>query len=158
VTDLQPTGADREHTLGYLLWEMSARMTVLGDAALADTALSMPALGTLQRIVDRPGVTVAELARSGPRTSQAISQIVARLERLGYVRRALATEGRGVGLHLTEAGEQARRHGLRLEVRFESELAEELGAERYDSLCALLEQSRDVVRGLDERRRATAQH
>lgn len=149
----QPDGADRVHTLGHLLWEMSSRMSLLGESALAGTALTMPALGMLQKLSEQPGVTVAELARTGPRTSQALSQIAARLEKLGFIDRRLAIGGRGVALHLTEAGEQARLRGLRLESDFEADLAGRLGRQRYTQLCELLEQSRVIVRELDEQRR-----
>jgi DNA-binding MarR family transcriptional regulator len=147
-----PGGEDRTHSLGYLLWEMSARLTVLSEAALAGTSLTMPALGMLQRISDNPGITVAELARSGPRSSQALSQIAGRLEKLGYLERRLA-DGRGVALHITSAGERARQRGAGIEAEFEEQLARRLGARRYQDLCELLEQSRALVRDLPPSRR-----
>ena len=83
------------------------RVTLLGDAEFAGSGLTLPAVGALDMIATWPGSTVAELSRRSPKTPQAISQVVARLERLGYVERRLGP-GRGVGLYITEAGSTAR--------------------------------------------------
>jgi DNA-binding MarR family transcriptional regulator len=156
ATRREPRGEDRTRWLSHLLWELSARLSTLGESTLTGTSLTMPALGLLQKIVERPGVTIAELARTGPRSAQALSQITARLERLGFIERRLATEGRGVALHLTEAGERARKRGIRIEADFETGLADELGLERYEQLCQLLEESRTIVERLEMGRPPTA--
>jgi DNA-binding MarR family transcriptional regulator len=153
ASKLPPRGRTHSDWLGHLLWDVSGRMSVLGEAAVADTPLTMPGLGLLHDVSEQPGVTIAELARTAPKSPQAISQIAARLEKLGFLERRLAAAGRGVGLHLTESGTRALEQGVRLEGEQEARLAAELGEQRYVQLCELLEQAREVVGGLVERHR-----
>jgi DNA-binding MarR family transcriptional regulator len=117
------------------------RVTLLGDAEFAGSGLTLPAVGALDMIATWPGSTVAELSRRSPKTPQAISQVVARLERLGYVERRLGS-GRGVGLYITEAGTTARAEGHRHEDRLEQQVRDALG----DKLHAELERSLDQAR------------
>jgi DNA-binding MarR family transcriptional regulator len=126
--------------LGHLLWETWARAALLGEAGLADTSLTLPSLGVLDAISTWPGITVAEISRRTPKTQQAISQVVARLEKLGYVERRLRP-GRGVGLHVTRAGEKAHREGNAREEILEQHLLDLLGSERHNQLRMLLEQA-----------------
>jgi DNA-binding MarR family transcriptional regulator len=132
------------HRLGHLLWETSARVSLLGEAELADTPLTLPALGLLDIIGALPGITVAEISRRLPTTQQSISQTVARLEKLGYVERRLGPR-RGVGLHVTPSGQQAHNEGTAREEALDQRLEELLGAERHRELSALLEQARELL-------------
>jgi DNA-binding MarR family transcriptional regulator len=143
----RPTGPDGRwaHQLGHLLWEVSAQASVLGEAEFAGTVLTGPSLGLLRQIGEEPGVTIAEISRRLPTTQQAISQVVARLEKLGYVERRLGPR-RGVGLHLTQAGIGARDEGGRLEEAFEHHLRDRLGGDDYAQLCTLLERARDQLK------------
>ena len=153
-TDLVPDGP-WAHGLGHLLWEVSSLATILGEAELADTPLSLPSLGVLDQIAAAPGTTVAEIARRTPKTQQAVSQAVARLEKLGWIERRLGS-GRGVGLHITDAGEALRAEGTIREERLEADLRERLGGGRYEELCALLEQARDRLGHLSPRATAAS--
>jgi DNA-binding MarR family transcriptional regulator len=128
------------HLLAHLLWETWARAALLGEAGLADTSLTLPSLGLLDTISAGPGITVAEISRRTPKTQQAISQVVARLEKLGYLERRLRP-GRGVGLHITAAGQKARREGTAREETLEQHLHDLLGTDRYNQLRTLLEQT-----------------
>jgi DNA-binding MarR family transcriptional regulator len=130
------------HRLGHLLWEVTALTRALTDAELAETLLTSRSLGMLDRIAVFPGTTVSEIARGAPRSQQAVSQLVARLEKLGYVERRLGS-GRGVGLYLTESGAAVRDEGDRGERAAEERLRERLGTTDYDELRALLEHARD---------------
>ena len=132
------------HRLGHLLWETSARVSLLGEAELADTPLTLPSLGLLDIIGAVPGITVAEISRRLPTTQQSISQTVARLEKLGYVERRLGPR-RGVGLHITPAGHQAHDEGTARENALDQRLEDLLGAERHRELSALLEQARELL-------------
>ena len=134
-----------EHWLVHLLWANSVRTSALGEAALAGTPLTLAGLGLLENVNARPGITIAEIARRAPQTQQALSQIAARLDRLGYLERRLAEGGRGVGLHLSSAGARARADAHARIERFEGELAESLGASRHARLVALLEEMRTVL-------------
>jgi DNA-binding MarR family transcriptional regulator len=131
---------DWAHLLGHLLWETWARAALLGEAGLADTSLTLPSLGVLDAISTWPGITVAEISRRTPKTQQAISQVVARLEKLGYLERRLRP-GRGVGLHITPAGQKAHREGTAREATLEQHLHDLLGTDRYNQLRTLLEQT-----------------
>ena len=45
--------------LGDLLWEVGAYVDLMGEAALAETPLTLPSSGMLMKIHDEPGITVA---------------------------------------------------------------------------------------------------
>lgn len=128
-----------------LLWEATSYTELLGEAALADTPLSLPSNGLLDMIIHEPGVTVAEISRRLPKTQQAISQVVARLESLGFVERRVG-RGRGVELHATAAGEAASREGVTRELALEQQVRELLGSARYKALRQLLLESRELLR------------
>jgi DNA-binding MarR family transcriptional regulator len=141
-----------EHWLVHLLWAVSVRTSALGEAALAGTPLTLAGLGMLENINARPGITLAEISRRAPQTQQALSQIAARLEKLGYVERRLAGRGRGVALHLTPAGAEARTSAHQAIEAFETELAVALGAERHTRLVELLEDARATIGELSRTR------
>lgn len=128
--------------LTHVLWETYTRVSLLGDAEFVGSELTLPAIGALDMIATWPGSTVAELSRRTPKTPQAISQIVARLERLGYVERRLGP-GRGVGLYITEGGRSARAEGHRREDLLEETVRNALGKQLYDDLERLLDQARN---------------
>lgn len=130
--------------LGHLLWEVSARNSLITEAALAVTTLTPAGVGVLDQIVTHPGTTIADITRRAPKSQQAISQVVSRLEKLGYVERRLAG-GRSVGLHATEAGTRAHAEGIAIEDAVESRMQEALGAERYQRLRELLAEARPVM-------------
>lgn len=131
---------------------MAALASILGEAELADTPLTMASLGILDTVGASPGTTVAEIARHTPKTQQAVSQVVARVEKLGWVQRRVRP-GRGVGLYLTDAGEQMRVEGERREQRLEADLRARLGDDRFSQLRTLLEEAR--ARLSDARSHAT---
>jgi DNA-binding MarR family transcriptional regulator len=81
---------------------------MLGEAALADSPVTLSGLGLLENVNARLGITIAEIARRAPQTQQALSQITARLAKLGFIERRLTDRGRGIALHLTPAGASAR--------------------------------------------------
>lgn len=133
-----------KHRIGHLLWEVESRVSVVGEAELADTPLTLPSLGLLDMISVSPGSTVSELSRRTPKTQQAISQVVSRLEKLGYVERRLGA-GRGVGLYITDAGTAAREQGNHREEVYERKVRELFGEERFQQLKQLLEEARELL-------------
>jgi DNA-binding MarR family transcriptional regulator len=143
------------HRLGHLLWEVSALANVLSEAELAEVSLTPRALGMLDKVATAPGSTVADLARHGPVTQQAVSQTVARLEKLGYVERRLGS-GRGVGLHLTAEGDAIRKRGDLAEQATEQELRRRLGDELFEELQAKLETARDRLADVAAGRHSSA--
>jgi len=140
------------HTLGHLLWEVSARTLQLSEASLArvpgDVALTPASVGLLDQVASRPGTTIAEIARRTPKSSQAVSQVVARLEKHGFVERRLAG-GRAIGLHITDAGAAARTAGTAAEDAVEAQLEQALGRERYEALRRLLDEARTALAEAD---------
>jgi DNA-binding MarR family transcriptional regulator len=132
------------HRLAHLLWETTARVALLAEAELADTPLTTASLGLLDVIAAVPGITVAEISRQMPRTQQSISQTVARLQKLGYIERRLGPR-RGVGLHITKAGQQVHLEGTIRENAFDQRLEQLLGTEHHHNLSALLEQAREQL-------------
>jgi DNA-binding MarR family transcriptional regulator len=130
--------------LSDLLWEVCTYSELMGEAALADTPLSLPSSGMLQVVLGEPGITVAEMSRRMPKTQQAISQVVARLEKLGLLERRLGV-GRGQGLILTKAGREMAEVGHAREQELEARLRELLGAECYGELRELLTEARTIL-------------
>jgi DNA-binding MarR family transcriptional regulator len=151
----ESTHEDRwEHWLVHLLWAVSVRTSMLGEAALADSPLSLSGLGLLENINARPGTTIAEITRRAPQTQQTLSQIAARLDKLGFIERRLSDSGRGVALHLTPAGVSARAQAHEIIEGFEAELAGELGASRYRRLTKLLDEARTIIGEIEPTRQA----
>ncbi len=141
-----------EHWLVHLLWAVSVRTSALGEAALAGTPLTLAGLGMLENINARPGITIAEISRRAPQTQQALSQIAARLEKLGYVERRLAGRGRGVALHLPPAGAAARSRAHLAMGAFLTLIAVAAGADRHTRLVELLEDARATIGELSRTR------
>lgn len=69
--------------------------------------------GVVFEMIDAEGTHVAELARRARMTRQAMGELVADLERMGYVmRRADPADRRAKLVFLTEAGKAATRQGI----------------------------------------------
>lgn len=143
--------------LPHLLWEVSARAQSLTAAALVDTPLSSASSGVLDAISATPGTSIAEMAQWLPRSPQGLSQVVSRLERLGFVERRLGARGYGVALFLTPDGDRAREDANRRFDHLEVQLAEALGDEDRASLLELLDRARIVLERLDGATEPTAQ-
>jgi len=92
-----------------------------------------------------PGMTVAEISRRIPKAQQTISSVVARLEKLGLIERRLGS-GRGVGLHVTDAGREMAQVAVTHEQELNARLRELLGEERSTALTELLRESRAILR------------
>lgn len=151
MDDRGPVEDRWEHWLVHLLWAVSTRTSALGEAALADSPLTLAGLGLLENINARPGITVAAITRRAPQTQQTVSQIAARLEKLGFIERRLIPGSRGIGLYLTEAGAHAR-HAMHDTVEaFEASLVSRLGERRHQRLVTLLEEAEDVIREAEAR-------
>ena len=145
-----PSAPDDAPTVGTtqlndLLWEVTTYVELMGEAALAGTPLTLPSSGMLEGVLREPGITVAEMSRRLPKTQQAISQLAARLEKLGFLERRLGS-GRGVGLFVTDAGREMAQEGRRREQELDRSVHELLGDQRYEALRRLLVESRSILR------------
>jgi DNA-binding MarR family transcriptional regulator len=139
---------DREH-LGHLLWEVGARVSLLSEAALARTPLTPRSAGMLEAVRSDPGTSMAEISRRLPVTPQAVSQVVVRLEKAGYLERSGGVRGRGVRLFVTESGEAALAEANERKAAFDRELAAALGEERHAELVRLLKEALPKVTALE---------
>jgi DNA-binding MarR family transcriptional regulator len=139
---------DRKH-LGHLLWEVGSRVSLLSEAALARTPLTPRAAGMLEAIASDPGTSFAEISRRLPVTPQAVAQVTARLEKLGFVERRAGERGRGVALHITADGEAALEVAKEHKAAFDRELAAALGDERHAELVRLLTEALPVVTAME---------
>lgn len=141
---MTPRTRDDDMFLAHLLWEVSTRIGLLGDARLSEQGLTFAASGLLDTVAAEPGITVAGIARRSPKSPQAVSQVAARLEKLGHVERRLGS-GRGVGLYITPSGEKLRKQGSAAEAAFDDELKALLG-DRAEELRTLLADARARLR------------
>lgn len=137
----------------HLLWATSVRTSLLGEAALGNSPLSFSGLGLLENVSAHPGIAIAEISRRAPQTQQALSQIAARLEKLGFIERRV-DGGRGIGLYVTEDGARARASAHEAAEAFEASLVTALGVERHQRLVRLLEEAEAVIRELEPQRRS----
>ncbi len=128
-----------------LLWQVASYTHLMGEDTFADTPLTVASGSMLIAVMEQPGLTVAEFSRRIPKTQQTLSQVVARLEKLGLIERRLGS-GRGVGLYLTEAGQQMAEDAAAREQEVNARLRERLGAKRAAALTELLRESHAILR------------
>jgi DNA-binding MarR family transcriptional regulator len=131
--------------LSDLLWEVSSYVELRGEAALTDLPVTTASSGILMTIYGSPGITITEMSRTKPRSQQAISHIVARLEKLGMVERRVG-RGRSVELHVTEQGRVLAEEAVTREEAVDRDVRTVLGSQAYEALRRLLVSSRDVLR------------
>jgi DNA-binding MarR family transcriptional regulator len=139
------TPAPSGDSLYDLLWQVAAYTHLMSEAVLADTPLTVASSSMLISVLREPGMTVAEFSRRIPKSQQTLSQVVARLEKLGLVERRLGP-GRGVGLHVTEAGRELAELAIAREQEISARLRDLLGEERTAALTELLAESRTILR------------
>lgn len=139
---------DREH-LGHLLWEVGARVGLMGEAALARTPLTPRAAGMLEAVHADPGTSIAAISRRLPVSPQAVSQVLVRLEKAGFVERRSGERGRGVALFITAAGEDVLAEAKERKEAFDHELAEAIGAKRHAKLVRLLKEALPLVTAME---------
>jgi DNA-binding MarR family transcriptional regulator len=128
-----------------LLWQVAAYTHLMGEETFAGTPLTVSSGSMLIAVLEQPGLTVAEFSRRIPKTQQTLSQVVARLEKLGLIERRLGP-GRGVGLYLTGAGREMAEDAISREEEVSARLRELLGEDRAAALAELLRESRTILR------------
>ena len=127
-----------------VLLDTAVYVKVMGEATLADTPLSLLSNRMLAAVLGEPGITVSEISRRIPKTQQALSQVAAELTKLGLIERRLGS-GRGIELHVTEAGRRMTEEGLGRQHDMLTHLRELLGNQRYEQLKRLLHESRVIL-------------
>lgn len=143
----QPSFAHAD-SLSHLLWDVAARTQSLAEKAVSGTPLTLSSIGLLDQIAGQPGVTISQIARRTPKTSQAVSQIAARLEKLGLLERRLI-DGRRIGLFLTDAGTAAHDQGTTAQRAFETRLHTAIGNKNAEQLQRLLTRIAPTVARLE---------
>ncbi|WP_328611837.1 MarR family transcriptional regulator [Amycolatopsis sp. NBC_00345] len=143
--EILPLPGSGNAMLSDLLWEVSGYVELRGEIALGDLPITTASSGVLMTMYGNPGITVTEMARLKPRSQQAISQIVARLEKLGMLERRVG-RGRSVELHLTDQGSLLAEQAFDRENAVDREVRELLGTDNYEKLRRLLVSSRDKLR------------
>jgi DNA-binding MarR family transcriptional regulator len=99
--------------------------------------------GCVFRFIDAEGSRLTDLADSSGLTKQAVGEVVADLEGLGYVERAPdPDDGRAKLIRLTERGGEARQTAIEIFGEIEREWGERFGAERVAAMRELLEEMR----------------
>lgn len=128
-----------------LLWQVTAYTHLVVETAFAGTPLTSTSSTMLIGVLQEPGVTVAEIARRLPKSQQAISQVVARLEKLCLIERRLGP-GRGAGLYVTAAGRTLAQVAISHEEELNARMCELLGDDRSARLTKLLRESRAIFK------------
>ena len=114
--------------------EFHARLRAAGHPTIR------PGHGCVFRFVHEGGSRLTDLAESSGLTKQAVGEVVADLEKLGYVERAPdPNDGRAKLIKLTELGGEAQKVALEIFADMERAWAERFGAERIAAQRELLE-------------------
>jgi DNA-binding MarR family transcriptional regulator len=100
--------AVHEPRLSYLIGRLERMLRRRLTAAIGPTALTLPAYTALSVLRAQDGLSNAQLARRSLVTPQSMSEVLALLVELGYVRRrAEPGHGRVMRTELTAAGRRA---------------------------------------------------
>jgi DNA-binding MarR family transcriptional regulator len=139
-----------EPRLGYLIGRLERVLRRRLTAAIEPDGLTLPAYTALSVLRAQDGLSNAQLARRSLVTPQSMSEVLALLVELRYVRRrAEPGHGRVLRTELTAAGRRALERCDRAVDAVERELLSDLDAdERADLRDALLRCSRALEREL----------
>ena len=100
-----------------------------------------PGHGCVFRFIDEEGSRLTYLAEQSGLTKQAVGEVVAELEGLGYVERAPDPEDRRAKvIKLTDLGADAQKVGREIFAEMERDWAERFGAHRVAAMRELLEE------------------
>ena len=97
--------------------------------------------GCVFRFIHEGGSRLTDLSDSSGLTKQAVGEVVADLERLGYVERGPdPDDGRAKVIRLTDLGAEAQTVAVGIFEEIERSWAERFGAQRVEAMRALLEE------------------
>ena len=107
-----------------------------------------PGHGCVFRFIDDEGTRLTELAERSGYTKQAVGEVVADLEALGYVTRVPdPADGRAKTIVLTQRGREALAAGRQIFANIEQRWIEEFGEERIAQLRETVELLIESERG-----------
>jgi DNA-binding MarR family transcriptional regulator len=115
--------------------EFRTRLNATGHSTIR------PGHGCVFRFIDEGGSRLTDLADRSGLTKQAVGEVVADLERLGYVERAPdPADGRAKVIKLTALGADAQNVAREIFAELEREWEERYGAEKVALLRELVEE------------------
>ena len=130
-----PLPALLEDVTDFGFKEFRKRLDAAGHSAVR------PGHGCVFRFIHEGGSRLTELAETSGLTKQAVAEVVADLERLGYIERAPdPDDGRAKVIRLTELGADAQGVARGIFAELEREWGERYGAERVAALRELVEE------------------
>lgn len=128
-----------EGHIGYLLRQAQGAFRHAGDAALAETSLTLPQYGVLSWLMIHGALSGAELARLSLQTPQTLDSVIKNLARNGLVARTPdPIHGRILRVALTEEGRRRVAAAKRRIDALERRLTAGLGAKEERAVRAWL--------------------
>jgi DNA-binding MarR family transcriptional regulator len=141
IHDRRPLPPLLDQVKGLAIAELHRRLGESGYAAIR------PAHGCVFRFIDREGSRLTDLAERSGHTKQAVGEIVADLEGLGYLERVPdPDDGRAKLIRLTELGWEAEQAALAIFDDIERRWGEQVGEERVAMLREALERISELER------------
>lgn len=135
---------ETEAGIGYLLGRCVTRIGDAVDAALAECGLNGQQFGVLHAVLNGRVRTPSDLARVHFKYSGAVTYVLDGLERKQLLERQRSAEDRRVvELRLTAEGEALTRRCIPLVVDAQNALLQDIGADEYLVLSALLRRIAD---------------
>lgn len=135
--------------------EMALRSNL--DEATSGLGLTTPQYAALSSLLQRPGVTSAELARMSFTSAQAAHQMISSMARRGLIRREVSPHHRKeLRIFLTDHGRECLRHCEERADLLEQVMFADLSAEEQATLARLLGKCSDALTG-GRRERSTGQ-
>lgn len=129
----------KQPTFGPVMREFFRVSFTAMQQELKATALTLQQSGILMAVSQQPGATSAELARGRMVTPQAMSEVIASVERAGLLqKRPHPGSARMQGLHLTEKGDKAVANIKKAHERVERRLLAALSPADRKKLTAML--------------------
>jgi DNA-binding MarR family transcriptional regulator len=146
---IRAPGRSNHRPIGELLGNPNVarvRHVERGLAAAGHPAIHAPHLPVLEAIDQQRGSRISDLARRASVTPQAMSDVVAYLERHGYLERVPdSNDGRARLVHLTDRGRELCALADRLVSDLEARWSSRLGERKFHTLKRLLAELWDAV-------------
>ncbi|MGY1650471.1 MarR family winged helix-turn-helix transcriptional regulator [Geodermatophilus sp. SYSU D01119] len=131
---------DVDRAVGYVLKQAATVLRGAMDAALRPLGLTVSQYATLELLDQRPGSSVAELARAAFVTRQAMTGVLAGLQDGGWVSRpAVAPQGRALPATVTDEGRRRLREASAAVAGVQERMLAGLTPDRRERLLADLQ-------------------
>ncbi|WP_336029479.1 MarR family winged helix-turn-helix transcriptional regulator [Geodermatophilus sp. FMUSA9-8] len=131
---------DVDRAVGYVLKQAATVLRGAMDTALRPLGLTVSQYATLELLDQRPGSSVAELARAAFVTRQAMTGVLAGLQDAGWVSRpAVAPQGRALPATVTDEGRRRLREASAAVTEVQERMLAGLTPDRRERLLADLQ-------------------